>query len=166
MKYLFSILLLAHGLIHLMGFVKAFGFAQLSQLMKEIPRPAGLLWLLTAVLFIVTCTLFLLKKDYWWLMAIVSVLLSQALIIANWKDARFGTIANIAVLLVAVPAWAESRFENQYRRDVSRNLTPVLSESVLTRSSISHLPEPVQRYIIYSGAINKPVVKNFKISFA
>lgn len=165
MKYLFFLLLVIHGLIHLMGFINAFGIAQLSQLTKEISRPAGSIWLLTTLLFIISCILFLLKKDYWWVIAIASVLLSQALIITCWKDAKFGTIANVIILLITVPAWAESHFVNQYKGDVARNLTSYFSESLVTQVSISHLPEPVQRYIIYSGAINKPVVKNFKIKF-
>jgi hypothetical protein len=167
MKYLFFFLLLAHGLIHLMGFVKALGIAQLSQLTKEISRPTGLVWFLTTSLFIVTCLLYLPKKDYWWLIAIVTVLLSQALIIVYWKDAKFGTIANVLILLIAIPAWTEWQFENQFKKDVTENLkhTDSVAESLLTREAIAQLPEPVQRYIIYSGAINKPVLTNFKIKF-
>lgn len=167
MKYLFVFLLVIHGLIHLMGFAQAFDLAHISQLSKEISRPWGVIWLVVTLLFIVTCVLFFLMKDSWWLVALISVLLSQALVILYWQDARFGTIANVIILLIAVPAWAEWRFENQYRRDVTESLTYTnsLAEPVLTLDAISRLPDPVQRYIIYSGAINKPVLTNFKIKF-
>ena len=39
-------LLTVHGLIHLMGFAKAFGYADLPQLSQPISREWGVLWLL------------------------------------------------------------------------------------------------------------------------
>jgi hypothetical protein len=45
-------LLLLHGLIHLMGFAKAFGYAELPQLTQPIPREWGLVWLLSGGLVI------------------------------------------------------------------------------------------------------------------
>ncbi len=167
MKYLFVFVLATHGLIHLMGFAKAFDLAQLNQLTKEISKPIGVAWLLTTLIFLVTAASFLLKKDLWWFVAITGVLLSQLLIILLWQDAKFGTIANVIILLVVVPAWAAWHFENQYKRDVTENLsyTNNSAETLLTNEAISHLPEPVQRYIIYSGAIGKPVLTNFKIKF-
>ncbi len=167
MKNLFAFLLSIHGLIHLMGFAKAFDLAHISQLSKEISRPLGVCWLVATALFIASTILFFLKNDFWWLVAMISVLLSQALVILYWQNARFGTIANVIILFIAVPAWAQWRFENQYRRDVTESLTYAtsLAEPVLTLDAISRLPDPVQRYIIYSGAINKPVLTNFKIKF-
>lgn len=167
MKYILVLLIIAHGLIHLMGFAKAFGLAQINQLTKEIIKPLGILWLAATLLLIITAIAFLLRNDTWWLWAIMGALLSQTLIIFYWQDARFGTIANIVVLLVAIPSWAEWRFENQYKKDVAENLkyTTNLPEPLLTPESIALLPEPVQRYIIYTGAINKPILTNFKIKF-
>ncbi len=167
MKYLFSLLVLAHGLIHLMGFVKAFGFAQINQLNKEISKPMGVLWLFVTVLLIATAVVYYLKNEYWWLIAVSGAILSQLLIICYWQDAKFGTIANVIMLVLAIAAWAEWKFENQYKREMTENLkhTTSLAEPLLTREAITRLPEPVQRYIIYSGAINKPVIKNFKIKF-
>ena len=45
MKTAFTILLVVHALIHALGFVKAFGLAQLPQLTLPISRPLGVLWL-------------------------------------------------------------------------------------------------------------------------
>ncbi len=45
MKLAFTLLLVVHGLIHSMGFLKAFGLAQLPQLTLPISRPLGVLWL-------------------------------------------------------------------------------------------------------------------------
>jgi hypothetical protein len=168
MKYVFAFLVSIHGLIHLMGFAKAYGLAQITQLTKEITKPVGALWLAATLLLITTALLFLLRKDSWWLLAILGVLVSQVLIIFYWQDTRFGTIINIVVLLAAIPSWAEWQFESQYKKDVDENLkyTTNLAEPLLTIELIAPLPEPVQRYIIYSGAINKPVLRNYKIKFA
>lgn len=167
MKYLFSFLIVVHGLIHLMGFAKAFDLAHIGQLSRDISKTLGIIWLVATILFVTTCIFFLLTKETWWLVALISVLLSQALVILYWQDARFGTIANVIILLIAIPAWAHWRFENHYKKDVVETLqnSNSLTEPLLTLEAISHLPDPVKRYISYCGAINKPVVKNFKIKF-
>lgn len=167
MKYLFAFLLAFHGLIHLLGFAKAFDLAQINQLVKEISKPVGVAWLITTLIFLVATESFLLKKDLWWLVAIAGVILSQILIIFFWQDAKFGTIANIIILFLVIPAWAAWRYENQFKKDVTENLAHIklLPEPLLTTEAISHLPEPVQRYIIFSGSIDKPVLTNFRIRF-
>ena len=45
MKLAFTVLLLVHGLVHGMGFLKAFGLVRLPQLASPISRPLGVLWL-------------------------------------------------------------------------------------------------------------------------
>jgi len=47
-KVIFASIITIHGLIHLMGFVKAFQLAEINQLTKAIPKPIGLLWLISA----------------------------------------------------------------------------------------------------------------------
>lgn len=167
MKYLFLLVILMHGLIHLMGFVKAFGFAQINQLTREISKPMGVLWLFVTILLISTTLIYFLQNEYWWLIALLGAILSQLLIIFYWQDAKFGTIANAIILAIAIPAWAQWQFENQYKKDVTENLKSAnsLAEHFLTTEAIAPLPEPVQRYIIYSGALNKPIPKNFTIKF-
>jgi hypothetical protein len=45
MQYVLTALLLLHGLIHLLGFSKAYQLAELKEFMKPVSRPAGILWL-------------------------------------------------------------------------------------------------------------------------
>jgi hypothetical protein len=45
-----------------------------------------------------TLVAFLLKKDWWWIIAVPALVLSQILIIMSWQDAKFGTIANVVIL--------------------------------------------------------------------
>lgn len=59
MRIAFAVLLASHALIHLIGFLKAFGVAQLPQLALPISRPTGMLWLASTVLLLVaTAALF------------------------------------------------------------------------------------------------------------
>ena len=43
MRPVLFVVILLHGLIHLMGFAKAFGYAAMDQLTQQIPRSVGLL---------------------------------------------------------------------------------------------------------------------------
>ena len=62
LKYILNFFIIVHGLIHFIGFAKAFNYGNLSQITKEISKPVGLVWLATACLFITVAILFFLKK--------------------------------------------------------------------------------------------------------
>ena len=47
-----------HGLIHLMGFAKGFGYAALPQLTQPISRAWGLAWLAAALLVTTSAAMF------------------------------------------------------------------------------------------------------------
>jgi len=167
LKYFFALIMLIHGLIHFMGFAKAFGYENISQLTKHISKPIGFLWLCTATSFVVATILFLSKKESWPYIAVVAIIFSQILIITVWKDAKFGTIANVIILLVVIAALASQHFELQFRKDVKNSLhqTNSISADLLTEADIQSLPQAVQKYLRYSGAINQPKVKNVKVVF-
>jgi hypothetical protein len=101
LKYIFAFIILIHGLIHFMGFAKAFGYGNITQL-GEVSKPMGSLWLITAFLFIIATVLLVLKKDAWLIMGVIAAILSQLLIISVWKDAKFGTVANLIILLTVI----------------------------------------------------------------
>jgi hypothetical protein len=167
LKYIFTFVILIHGLIHCMGFAKAFGYGNITQLSKAISKPSGLFWLLTALLFTAAVVLFLMKKESWPMIAVIAVIISQVLIITVWKDAKFGTILNIIILFVAVASWATYHFEMGFKTDVKRHITQTnfSNNDLLTEADIALLPIPIQKYIRYAGAVNKPKVKNMKIVF-
>jgi hypothetical protein len=167
MKIIFTVLVTVHGLIHLMGFFKAFEYANFSQLTKDISRPMGILWLLAALLFIAAALLFLLKKDGWWIPGMIAVVISQVLIISSWQDAKFGTIANVIILIAGILALGSICFENSYRKDVKEGLlrTASLPVEMLTEADLQPLPLPVQKYLRYAGVVGKPKVNNARIVF-
>lgn len=107
LEFIFLSLVGIHGLIHLLGFAKAFELAEIKQLTQPISRSQGTLWLLAAVLFFAVIPVYLLGPEWWWAVALAAVIVSQALIFFDWQDARFGTVANAIVVfsLFAVFGW-------------------------------------------------------------
>ncbi len=156
LKYIFAFLMLMNGLIHLAGFAKAFGYGNFPQLTKEISKPAGSFWLLTAVLFIVTILLFLLDKESWAVLAIPAAIISQVLVVAFWKDAKFGTIANIIILLAAVQGLAENNVNKMERKEaVSMMAVPLPPKVIITEEMLVGLPGNVRQWLVHSGVIGK-----------
>lgn len=102
MKTLLFIIILLHGLIHLLGFVKAFGLAEIQELTLPINHVWGSLWLAAALTLATAGVLWLLQMDAWKIAAIIGIILSQFLIIVYWQDARFGTIPNVIILTVLI----------------------------------------------------------------
>ena len=159
MRFLFAFILLVHGLIHLLGYAKAFKLAEVSQLAQPISKPAGAFWLLSAVLFVAATALFLLKKDVWWMPAVLAVLLSQVLIFTSWHDARFGTIANVIALAVILVAYGDWQFKRMVDGELKSFLAGKSADNaLLTREKIATLPVAVQQWLERSKAVGKPVV--------
>jgi hypothetical protein len=167
LKYFFAFIMLIHGLIHFIGFAKAYNYSNITQITKDISKPNGLVWFLVAILFVLATLLFLLKKESWPYIAIIAAIISQILIITVWKDAKFGTIANIIVLFGAISSYASYHFEITFKADVVRHMaqTNFIDNNLLAEADIVLLPIAIQKYIRYAGAINKPKVKNMKVVF-
>lgn len=167
LKYLFAFVMLVHGLIHFMGFAKAYNYGNITQLTKYISKSTGSIWLITTILFIVAVVLFLVKKESWAYIAIFALIISQILLITVWKDAKFGTIINILILFVAIVSYAINHFERTFKADVTRHIaeTNFNNNDLLKEADIISLPVPIQKYIRYAGAVNKPKVKNMKVVF-
>ncbi|MDD3744374.1 MAG: hypothetical protein PHX54_12180 [Lentimicrobiaceae bacterium] len=165
MRTAFLILILVHGIIHLMGFVKAFGISDVTQLTLPISKPSGIVWILAFAFFILTGLMFVFKNNYWWLYGFIAVVISQVLIIYFWHDARYGTIANFIILILVITGFGTWSFYNVYQKDVTKCLRQksYFGNTLLTEADIEHLPEPVKNYIRYSGSIGKPRVNNFVI---
>lgn len=104
MRILFAALLVIHGLIHLLGFVKAMRPQYISRLSRNISKPEGGVWLLAFILLMSGCILFLQRNELWPSVVIGGVILSQVLISINWKDARFGTFPNLILMGIAITA--------------------------------------------------------------
>jgi hypothetical protein len=167
MRIAFLTLIIVHGLIHLFGFVKAFGLSDVKQLTQTISKPFGVIWLLAFVLFVIAAIMFAFKTSYWWLIGFIALLTSQFLIICFWHDAKFGTIANVIILIVSIIGYGTWSYYGKYKNDVKTGLQQkeYFQNSELSETDIQQLPEPVKKYLRYTGSIGKPKVNNFKIEF-
>ncbi|NEN25674.1 hypothetical protein G3O08_19460 [Cryomorpha ignava] len=167
MKIAFLIIVFIHGLIHLLGFVKAFGFLEVKALTLPISKPMGIVWLIVAALFILCGILYFTSSKYAWLVGLVTVIVSQILIIYFWKDAKFGTIPNLIILSVTLVSLGSyvlhNEFTSRVKSDFSENNT--LSTEILTETDIAHLPSIVQKYLYYTKSVGQPKIKNFRAEF-
>jgi hypothetical protein len=166
-RLIFAAGILIHGLIHLLGFVKAFQWAEINQLTQNINKPIGVLWLVTSMLFIIALVLFILNQDSWRVIGVASLIFSQILIFSSWTDAKYGTIMNIIVLVVVILSAGSYMVEQKFKKSVLHNFknNNKMDGEILTELDISHLPTLVQKYIRYTGSIGKQKVKNFKAIF-
>lgn len=167
LRYFGLFILFIHGLIHLMGFSKAFGYGNFTQLKNEIPKAFGLGWFLAALLFVVTTLMLLFEMELWWISGIAAISISQFFIFTSWQDAKFGTIANVLFLVVVIVGYGTWSFNNAYKRAVldDLKLTGSTENYILTESDLQPLPDPVKKYLRYCGVVGKPRVRNFRVEF-
>jgi len=167
MKSVLPILLFFHGAIHLIGFLQAYKIIQIGQGNPEISKFAGILWLITFLLLLISGIAHLSKADWWYILAFLGILISSIVIVLSWEEAKYGTIANIIILAAVISGYGASAFYKVYKLDVRNGLrqTTAISESILVEDDIEHLPEPVKKYIRNSGAPGKPKLTNFRLEF-
>ncbi|MDF9798637.1 hypothetical protein OKW21_003900 [Catalinimonas alkaloidigena] len=160
MKLVFAILLFLHALIHLMGFVKAFKFAEVSQLSMSISKAAGIVWLVAAVVLIVTSIAFLLNKEWWWMIGIFALLFSQGLIIFYWSDAKFGTLANIILLIGIVLSYSHWQFNASVKNEV-RHFFPLVRDRAgkITADQLADLPPMVEKWLRKTNILGKSFIE-------
>jgi hypothetical protein len=150
MTIVFAIVLVVHGLIHLLGVAKAFGMADLPRLTQPIPPSFGLLWLLAAALCLVTAASLFVWTRGWWMVGVCALFISLLAVVSSWSDAKFGLVPN-GVLLVGVVFGFLSQgpysLRAEYDADRARLLSTAASEHTVTEADLTHLPPAVQRYL-------------------
>lgn len=162
MRIALAVLIALHGIIHLLGFAKAFDLAPVSQLTQAISRPVGLLWALAAILIIVSAIGYSISlSGYIWILGIMALALSQYLIITSWTDARFGSIFNIILLLIVLGQLGYWRFNRMTEKEVHSLFSEISlgAENPLSQEHIAKMPPPVKQWIQRSGALGKPQVR-------
>jgi hypothetical protein len=154
MRYLLFGLLFVHAIIHLAGFLKAFGLAEVAALAQPIGRTAGLGWLLAGTILLVAAGLYLTKVPSWWSVALVGIIISQALIFTYWSEAKYGTIANVILLLPVLAAFGADRFSAAVERDRSALLAAAQEARPPVRDP-NGLPPPVRRWLSACGVMDR-----------
>ena len=168
MRWVFVALLVVHGLIHLMGFAKAFDLATLRQLRIPISHPVGLLWLGAAFLMLVAAASFLVAPRWFWLVGSAALVVSQSVIFISWADAKFGTIPNM-ILLVAIAlrfaSYGPTSLRAEYTEATHACLAASTAPRIVTEDDLRALPAPVQTYVRLSGAIGQPQIESFRATW-
>ena len=127
----------------------------------------GILWLVAAGLLVAAATAAVAWPRGWWMLGALALLASQGAIISAWHDARFGTIANLVLLLGVAYAFASrgpSSLGATYERHV-RAIPPAAPSPALTEADLAPLPAPVQRYVRGAGALGRPRPNSFRAAW-
>ncbi len=171
MRLVLSLLLGLHGAIHLLGFVKGLGLAAVPQLQLAISTRVGVAWLAAALLLMGSSVLVFVAPRVWWMVALPGVLLSQLLIIGAWQDAKFGTLANVVLLVPLVIVIADLRpssLRSRFTRDTASLLAAeksMHSPVLVTEADLAPYPQQLQRYLRRAGVVGKPRVQNVRLTF-
>lgn len=166
MRIALIIIIGIHGIIHLFGFLKAFGISEFTTLSQPISKTFGLIWLLTFLLFALAIVLFILQFHYWWLSGFLAVVVSQVLIFNYWSDTKFGSIANLIILVSLIITYSSFSFKNMIaaeRSEIFKSSEPVIGK-VITKETISELPSVVQKWLINNGTIGKSPISNVHLT--
>ena len=169
-RWLIVVVVVAHGLIHLLGAAKGLGWAEVASLSQPVSPVMGLVWLAGAVLVVVAGVLLAVRTPWWWVVGAVSLVVSQVAIATSWNGAKAGTVANV-VLLVAVGYGFASQGPTSFRAAYRRATTAALSGSVpdastlVTEADLAHLPAPIAEYVRRSGAVGQPCLSSFRAVF-
>lgn len=166
MQIAITLLIVLHGLIHLIGFVKAFGLATISRLTQPITQPMGLVWLGACLLFIYGGISCFIKNPLCWVAIGTGIMISQTLIGIYWQDTKAGTFINILLLPVLLTNFGVWNFQKK----VGQTVEILLNSSPLQKSdhspSARSLPSLVQFWLHQTGASEKPLPQHVIIKQA
>lgn len=102
LKAILIFFIFLHGLLHLIGFYRSFSKNGVIRLTGYMPKSHGLLWLICTMLFLLIGFLLIFNVRGWIYFVIAALLISQVLILLSWKDARYGTVVNILILVLSI----------------------------------------------------------------
>ncbi len=165
MRTLVLLLILIHGLIHGLGFVKGFGLAEIKALSTPISKPMALLWLLTLFLFLGFVFLYWKSMPQAWMVGLAALVLSQVLVFWFWKDAKFGSIPNLLVAFLCLVQWGQLRFHRMVEQDQNALIQATHASELdpIEYIDVGELPQAVQCWLNTSGAMQKPMPKRIRI---
>lgn len=165
-----GLLLALHGAIHLLGFASARGSARAPVLARPLSPAEGGLWLAAAVLLVASAVLLFALPRWWWVPAAAGIVLSQVLIFRAGSVAKFGTVANVILLVpVAIAALAHAPWGLAARHRAHRaallGARPAAARPVVTEADLGRVPPPVARYLRVIGAVGRERIGNVRAVF-
>ncbi|WP_111721362.1 DUF6544 family protein [Homoserinimonas sp. OAct 916] len=167
-RWVVGLVVVLHGLIHLLGAAKGLGWAEVTQLAEPISAGLGAAWLVAAVITVAAGVLLLARVRWWWILGALAVASSQLVIVTSWADANVGTIVNVILLVAVVYGWASQgplSARAEYRRRTTGALKNSRAVGLVTEADLQRLPALVADYIRQSGAVGQPFVQAFQAKF-
>lgn len=164
MRLFFALIIFLHGLIHFLGFMNQWKIRKIKELSgkniillsENMNKTVGIFWLLAGLFLIASGLLYLIKKEWWWVIALIAVIPSQALIVLYWHAAKWGTIANVIILIISLIAFAAWNFNKKINKEVEDlYVTQSINPGIITNDMLAHLPQPVQLWLNRSGVVGK-----------
>ena len=169
MRWIFVVVIAIHGLIHLLGAAKGLGVADVPQLTTPIGRGMGIVWLSASLLMLASLAAWLAAPRLFWIAGAVALAVSELAIVTSWHDARFGTIANVVLVVAVVYSFltvGPTSFRAEYEQAIRDGLAhPTGAAELVGDHDVARLPTPVQRYLHYVGAVRQPRVRNYRLRF-
>lgn len=166
MRVALILLIGVHGIIHLFVFLKTFEVVEFSAISQPISKDYGVFWLLTFLLFSITIILDLVRSNYWWSSGLLATVFSQIFIFNYWSDAKFGTIANVIILLATIIGYSNFNFEHKIKRErkfLFEDSQPK-NQEIIDRKSIEGLPPIIQKWLNHSGIIGSQNISNIHLT--
>lgn len=163
MRLALVLLLVLHGLLHLLGVAKGFGWAELPALTVPISGFGGVLSGLAAGLLLTTAALVLRAPEGWWVVGLAAAALSQLVVAESWADARWGTLPNVVIVVAAVLTALQSgptSLQARYRADLAA-LGAAAPAEPIRAEELAPLPAPIRRYLKAAGVVGTPHVRRF-----
>ena len=169
-RWVLVAVLVGHGLIHVLGAAKGFGWSDVPALREPIGAGAGAVWLLAAALVLLSAGLVAAgAPTWWWVAAIIAAAVSEVAIVTSWNDAKAGTAVNVVLVVVAVYGFASvgpASFHAQWDARSSQAVAATdPTPALVTEADLADLPAPVAAYVRRSGAIGRPRVTSFEATF-
>lgn len=159
-KIILGFILFIHGIIHLIGFMRAYFPEKVKVEGRPVGKKLGIVWLLATLLFLTVLFMWVLKNPYWSTVALIAVAVSQFLIFVYWKEAKFGTLANIIIIVFAWPHYGGFRFDSmlESERGQLKSGVSAPANDTITEAQLEGLPYIVQKWLRQSGAVGKPSI--------
>ena len=166
-KIAFSLLLVIHSLLHLIGFLNGEALAKIkifngnNAVLKFISGSGKVAWIVASIILTTTMLFYITGKSWWWMPAAVGVILSQALIIIYWPEAKYGTFVNIIVIGAILLSYGSWNFQSTVDKETISllNNSSFKGTASVTPDNISNLPPVVQHWLIKSGVVGKNKIK-------
>ena len=115
MRIVLAVLMVAHGIAHLPGFLVSWQLRSFPEMPFRTTilgssldvgavgiKVIGLMWVAVSVAFGILAVATLVRAAWWQPIGYAAIGLSTALCLVGWPDARFGLVANAVILLLIV----------------------------------------------------------------